>query len=137
MNNVAGMVADVNLSIGDIVNTAGYLSEGDGGDNRYEIVAATGTVDGGLFIDLTGISGQAKGLFPGSIVNVKQFGAVGDGVTDDTVAIQAALYIGGKIYFPGGTYLHTGLSVASKGTVLRGDGATITILKYTIHTNFL
>jgi hypothetical protein len=38
-------------------------------------------------------------------VSVKDFGAVGDGVTDDTAAIQAAMNFGGNIYFPLGTYI--------------------------------
>jgi hypothetical protein len=41
------------------------------------------------------------------IVNVKDFGAVGDGTTDDTTAIQAAITAGGqhsKIWLPSGTY---------------------------------
>lgn len=43
-------------------------------------------------------------------VSVKDFGAVGDGVTDDTAAIQAAIdylkstNIGGTVYFPAGEY---------------------------------
>ena len=46
-------------------------------------------------------------------VNVKDFGAVGDGVTDDTAAIQAALDSGAsQIIFSSGTYL-----VRSVGTV--------------------
>lgn len=41
-------------------------------------------------------------------VSVKDFGAVGDGTTDDRAAIQAALDSGAKrIYFPSGTYLVT------------------------------
>lgn len=41
-------------------------------------------------------------------VSVKDFGAVGDGITDDTAAIQAAidsLTAGGSCFFPRGTYL--------------------------------
>lgn len=46
----------------------------------------------------------------GELVNVLEFGAKGDGVTDDTLAIQEAIdyavYSGGRnIYFPNGTYI--------------------------------
>ncbi len=45
------------------------------------------------------------------VVSVKDFGAVGDGVADDTAAVQAAvnsiLSTGGTIYFPTGRYLVT------------------------------
>jgi hypothetical protein len=40
----------------------------------------------------------------GDVVSVKDFGAVGDGVTDDTAAIQDALTAGGKVVVPTGTY---------------------------------
>jgi len=47
-------------------------------------------------------------------VSVKDFGAVGDGVTDDTAAIQAAINSAaatniGKVYFPAGHYIVTTL----------------------------
>ena len=38
-------------------------------------------------------------------VSVKDFGAVGDGVADDTAAIQAAIDNANGLYFPHGTYL--------------------------------
>ena len=40
-------------------------------------------------------------------VSVKDFGAVGDGVTDDTAAIQAAIAASESIYFPPGNYVIT------------------------------
>jgi len=38
------------------------------------------------------------------VVNVKDFGAVGDGVTDDSVAIQNAVNTNKVVYFPTGNY---------------------------------
>jgi hypothetical protein len=57
-------------------------------------------------------------------VSVKDFGAVGDGVTNDTAAIQAALNAvrvkGGEIVFPPGDYLHTGLELGTAGVFNEG-----------------
>jgi len=59
------------------------------------------------------------------IVSVKDFGAVGDGVADDTVAIQAALASvssGGAVYLPRGTYLVSALLTIPAGVIVYGDG---------------
>lgn len=45
----------------------------------------------------------------GGIVNVKTYGAVGDGTTDDTAAIQLAISTGKSVVFPAGTYACVGL----------------------------
>lgn len=48
-------------------------------------------------------------------INVLDFGAVGDGETDDTDAIQDAIdYLpyGGQVYIPSGTYKITGLTIS-------------------------
>lgn len=47
-------------------------------------------------------------------VTPQMFGAVGDGVADDTEAVQAALDNGGHIYFPAGRYKVTQRLTASK-----------------------
>ena len=51
-------------------------------------------------------------------VSVKDFGAAGDGITDDTAAIQAALDNAGIITFPGGTYVVDPLNVFSDTTLI-------------------
>lgn len=56
--------------------------------------------------------------------NVKDFGAVGNGVADDTAAIQAAINAGGTVYFPIGTYLHTGLAVSTRCISMIGESVT-------------
>lgn len=117
------MVAASTHNIGDFVTTSGYSSSGDGGDNTYEIVAAaTGTDDGGTFIDLSGSGFQAKGLFPGGVVNVIQYGADPTGVSDSSTNIQAAIDSGRNVYFPEGVYLSNALlTMSSTGQVIYGD----------------
>ena len=62
------------------------------------------------------------------IINVKDYGATGDGTTDDTTAIQAALDAaknnsprGGIVFCPMGTYVITAALVINSDTTLRGE----------------
>lgn len=67
--------------------------------------------------DVMGIVDEYKTKFDNlDIVNVKDFGAVGDGITDDTQAIQAAIDNGGRIYFPSGIYYVTEQLLITKST---------------------
>ena len=64
-------------------------------------------------------------------VSVKDFGAVGDGVTDDTTAIQNCIdYAAGvcKVYIPGGTYLTSLELKVPSYSYIYGDGPGITII---------
>jgi len=89
-DTVAAMVADTALALGDYVNTLGRNSPGDGGAAVYKIVAAaTGTADGGSYIDLTGTGLQAE-LQHGNHIKAEQFG-VQSGV-ESSAAWQAAAY---------------------------------------------
>ena len=62
-------------------------------------------------------------------VSVKDFGAVGDGVTNDTAAIQAAIDAvasigGGQVFFEEGVYLITSGLIANIGVILNGQSRT-------------
>ena len=63
-------------------------------------------------------------------VSVKDFGAVGDGVTDDTAAIQAAINASNAVYFPAGTYAIASSINLKTNLILQGDGDA-TVLEYT------
>jgi len=59
-------------------------------------------------------------------VNVKAYGAAGDGTTDDTAAIQAAIDAcprGGTVFFPVGVFLVSAQLVLPPRTTLRGGYA--------------
>ena len=130
---VSGTLPDgssVTLAVGQTVGTLGYTTINDGGANVYRIVAAaTGTPDGGSFIDLS--SGlQAQGQFPDEVINVKQFGARGDGVTDDTARIMAAeafLTRDRRLVFDGDTYVISGdgeMLFETEGGIYEFNGPT-------------
>lgn len=56
-------------------------------------------------------------------VSIKDFGAIGDGVIDDTVAVQAAINSGLPLFVPEGTYKLTAtLTKTTSGLYMRGAG---------------
>lgn len=125
---------------------------GAGGGEFYWDASSSATDDGSLVIMPTGWSGPGRWLRldVNPAYNVKWFGAVGDGVTDDATAIQAALNAAGQsraVFFPMGTYLvntpinitsrklvgeRHGLSLSTGGVVLKA-GAAIDAVVYTLN----
>lgn len=99
------------------------------------------------------------GIMPGAVgktlndkmqdlVTVKDFGAVGDGVADDTASIQAAIDLacqyGGCVYLPAGTYKISSALVFTmnsstvdpvKRPSMKGDGMGATTIYQTINDN--
>ena len=98
------------------------------------------------FTSLTVFTPSGTGAVPTTVqaklsesVSVKDFGAVGDGVTDDTTSIQNALAYaatiailsgtGCSVFAPKGQYKITGQLVCKKGVSLIGDGGRSTVFK--------
>jgi len=105
---------------------------------------ATGTVTlSGLCFTQSGIGAVARTIDSKlkDTVSVKDFGALGDGLNNDTTFIQTALDSGAKnVYFPTGTYkVYTGITLPNNvsmygdgpaATIIDGSGATIGGMPY-------
>jgi hypothetical protein len=138
---ITGLVADLAaraLNATTMTAGTGLTGGGDLSANRsfavaYGTTSTTATVgnDARLSFVAAGSGATTRTLQNKlrDVISVKDFGATGDGATDDTVAIQAALTAGaGKsVYFPAGTYITSaGLNV-SANTCVYGDGGTANI----------
>jgi hypothetical protein len=68
-------------------------------------------------------------MIDGAFANVKDFGAVGDGVANDTAAIQAAITslpsTGGTVFFPAGEYKTDGGVTLVGNLTLQGETGTV------------
>jgi parallel beta-helix repeat protein len=95
-----------------------------GGDGAYRF---TGLSDGAWYVSFE-YAGHIVYEFKPTSTNVRDFGAAGDGVTDDTAAFTAAaaaLSAGGTIHVPPGTYLVSGSNGISFSESITLAGAGI------------
>lgn len=121
------MKMDVALESSYLVQTLGYYEENDGGAADYLIREKTDAdvEDGGTIMFLG--NGFVAELIVGDSINVEQFGAKGDGVNDDTEAIQKAIDSGLKVVLnPKKKYMFSKTLNITKPIVLEGNYADLT-----------
>lgn len=76
------------------------------------------------------------------VQNVKNFGALGDGTTDDGAAIAAAIAAigsnGGTVYFPPGTYKITAeIGMSKNGILFLGSGTNCILKQFTTNAKII
>ena len=120
------------LVSGDVVQTLGYYSKNDGGEGLYEIVNDSSLEDNGGSVHELDNGLKAKLIIENDTINVKQFGAKGNGTTDDTSAIQKAINQYDKIFFSNGTYMTSNLTITSNKKVEGTKHSTIQAKNITI-----
>jgi hypothetical protein len=112
------------ISVGGVIQNPGVDYTTTGSQIIFTTAPAAGLSFFGTFMGDVGNGVSASGvnyIAPGTgavtrttaskladTVSVKDFGAVGDGVTDDTAAINLALAASNSVFFPAGTYLTSG-----------------------------
>lgn len=133
VNTIADLPAINPSTIYTNIFVAGYRTANDGGEGQFTYVAssAISTNLGTVFKPASG-SGRWLRQYSGAL-DVRWFGALGDGSTDDTTAFQSALDSltdGGVLEVPAKatSYRISSIVIKKSGTTLRGVGGTATLL---------
>lgn len=116
----------------------------------FDSVTINGTLSGGSVTASGTTTSRAIAARFADIVNVKDFGAIGDGVTDNTAAFQAAAAAvpasGGTLLVPPGVYIVRGTTLLKSYTTFSGYGATLladalwpggTTYQFVLNANYL
>lgn len=127
--NVFDTVADMKaaasrFAVGDILETHGYYTSGDGGGAQY--LVWSGTAD--TFSEQLTSTLAASVVRDGNNFNVLQYGVKNDGTTDVTDLVNTIFQNvphDSTIYFPAGEYKFTGPLIPNRLAAIKGDTSTI------------
>ncbi|HEV2412845.1 MAG TPA: glycosyl hydrolase family 28-related protein [Candidatus Saccharimonadales bacterium] len=125
----AGVITQETSAAGDLSGTYSNPAV-----TKINGVAITGTPSSGQVLTATNGSTAGWSTLVGTTdwINVKQYGATGNGTTDDSSAIASALAAasqGQTVYLPAGSYLFnasTLLTIGTTGLRISGDGPNAT-----------
>ncbi len=128
-DTISDLSAAINLKEGDIVTTNGYHEALDGGAASYRILKKSTyplndkrviTLDNGMFAEL---------IIKDNTIIAEQFGAYGDGIHDDSAALQEIISLGYNLELsPKKNYrfINDGLYI-DNSTLITGNGSQFTI----------
>ena len=123
-----------------IAFTKGYSTAGDGGEGTYYYDSASSATANGGTVFAPDVGSGRWLLISNGIVNIKQFGAIGNGTTDNITAVTNAFATGNAVYAPSGTYyLSTALSSSTSEPdtfTFYGDGASSTTFLFDSTSGF-
>ena len=121
-DNVESMKNAENFTDGSYARTLGYYAVNDGGNGLYKIRSKkeTDVVDNGAIHLLN--NGLVAELIADSSVRPEQFGAKGDGTSDDTIAVQNAVNFSKVVVFTKRYLLSDSIKLGSKYRELIGKG---------------
>jgi hypothetical protein len=107
------------------ITLLGYYEAGDGGGGDFYWDAASVEADNtGTIFEVAGVAtGRWKRLYSGA-VNVKWFGATGDGITDDTQSILNSVNSGDyNIFLPTGNYVISSTITPPRRVKISGESS--------------
>ena len=120
---------DVDLASGDIETNQYVEAVYSATDDTFQMLSPTASIS---IIATGSTTSRSLATRFTDIINVKDYGAKGDGATDDQTAIQAALDVSGPkiVYFPASTtaYMNSGRLFVKSDTTIIGYGATLKAL---------
>ena len=136
-NNVNEMKNAENIQNGSFLKTYGFYSYNDGGGSLYKARAITNedVIDNVSIIALHDNTLVAE-LIPDYNLNILQFGAINDGITNNTTIFNKAIeYCINKklnLYIPQGTYLIDDDIIINNSINIIGENKNNTIIKQSV-----